>query len=97
MAGNLTSSPKKGKDRISLQEEVLQTLFDFSDRSEEAPKITRRVRLVKRSKAFGKPVVEFSNNATREREPSTAEPQVVTKGANSNIFAAQYLRAYVHS
>ncbi|XP_043810619.1 putative nuclear RNA export factor SDE5 [Manihot esculenta] len=79
MAGNLTSSPKKGKDRISLQEEVLQTLFDFSDRSEEAPKITRRVRLVKRSKAFGKPVVECSNNATREREPSTAKPQVVTK------------------
>ncbi|KAF2286008.1 hypothetical protein GH714_009633 [Hevea brasiliensis] len=88
MVGNLTGSPKKEKDRIGLQKEVLQALFDFSDRSEEAPKITCRVRVVKRSKAFGKLVVECPKDATREHKPSTAEPQVVTgKGANSNLCA----------
>ncbi|XP_058001453.1 putative nuclear RNA export factor SDE5 isoform X2 [Hevea brasiliensis] len=95
MVGNLTGSPKKEKDRIGLQKEVLQALFDFSDRSEEAPKITCQVRVVKRSKAFGKLVVECPKDATREHKPSTAEPQVVTGKDEEDDNSYEVLRIAV--
>ncbi|KAF2286016.1 hypothetical protein GH714_009710 [Hevea brasiliensis] len=65
------------QESVPLHQQVQQ--LDSAQRSEEAPKITCRVRVVKRSKAFGKLVVECPKDATREHKPSTAEPQVVTR------------------
>ena len=58
MIRNSKRSPRRNKDRETLEKEVLEALFRVPERSEEAPKRTRVVRVVGRSKAFGELVAE---------------------------------------
>ncbi|EEF33812.1 ATP binding protein, putative [Ricinus communis] len=79
MERTLTGSTETEKNRIGLQKEVLQTLFDFPGRSEEAPKRTRLVRAVKKPKVFSKLVFEPPEDATRQDKHSAAESQAVNR------------------
>ncbi|XWS09969.1 hypothetical protein CRYUN_Cryun39dG0035600 [Craigia yunnanensis] len=58
MIRNPKGSPRRNKDRLTLEKEVLEALFTVPERSEEAPKRTRVVRVVRRSRAFGELVTE---------------------------------------
>ena len=50
---------KKEKDKYDLQREILGSLFTAPERAQEKPKRTiPRNRVVSRSSAFGRPVVE---------------------------------------
>ncbi|XWS27990.1 hypothetical protein CRYUN_Cryun25bG0027600 [Craigia yunnanensis] len=58
MIRNSKRSQRRNKDRTTLEKEVLEALFRVPERSEEAPKRTRVVRVVRRSRAFGELVAE---------------------------------------
>ncbi|XVE80162.1 hypothetical protein DITRI_Ditri14bG0117500 [Diplodiscus trichospermus] len=64
-ATSMIRNPKRFpncKDRATLGKEVLEALFRVPERSEEASKTTRVVRVVRRSRAFGKLVSEPPND-----------------------------------
>lgn len=76
MTKKLTVSPKKEKERLVLQKEVLEALFTVPERSEEVPK---RIHPVRRLRPFGKPVVgTFTDTATKHKI-ATVRPIEVTK------------------
>ncbi|XP_048234823.1 LOW QUALITY PROTEIN: putative nuclear RNA export factor SDE5 [Ricinus communis] len=97
MERTLTGSTETEKNRIGLQKEVLQTLFDFPGRSEEAPKRTRLVRAVKKPKVFSKLVFEPPEDATRQDKHSAAESQAVNREdkAEDNDDSYEVLRTAV--
>ena len=76
MTKNVTESPKKDKDRLALQKEVLEALFTVPERCEEVPK---RILPVRRSRAFGKPVVETFTDTAIMHKIATVQPIEVTR------------------
>lgn len=79
MRKHLTESPKRDKDRIALQKEVLEALFSVPERSEEAPKRRHREREVRRSRPFDKLVVEPMTDTAIEHKIVSAKPLEVTR------------------
>ncbi|RQO85971.1 hypothetical protein POPTR_001G401900v4 [Populus trichocarpa] len=75
---NLTGSLKREHNRVSLEREILQSLFDLPERSEEAPKKTRLVRQAR--SVFGKPAVTPHKDTAKEHKPSAAKPLADTRG-----------------
>ncbi|CAK7327601.1 unnamed protein product [Dovyalis caffra] len=73
---NFTDSQKREHRRAGLEREILQSLFDLPDRSEEGPK----KRIVRRSNAFGKPVVAPLKDTAKEHKPSVAKPLADIRG-----------------
>ncbi|KAA8523881.1 hypothetical protein F0562_010304 [Nyssa sinensis] len=70
------SMTRNENDRYALQKEVLESLFNVPERLEEAPKRTRPVKEVRRSRASGQVVVEPLKDTTTEYKAATAKPQV---------------------
>ncbi|XP_022717090.1 putative nuclear RNA export factor SDE5 isoform X2 [Durio zibethinus] len=58
MIRNPKRSSRRNKDRVTMEKEVLEALFTVPERSEEVPKRNGAVRVVGRSRAFGKLVTE---------------------------------------
>lgn len=83
---NLTGSLKREHNRVSLEREILQSLFDLPERSEEAPKKTRLVRQAR--SVFGKPAVTPHKDTAKEHNPSAAKPLADTRGGSHCIFYA---------
>ncbi|KAJ4836175.1 hypothetical protein Tsubulata_004994 [Turnera subulata] len=67
---------KKEKDRVGLQREILQSLFDVPERVEETPKKPFPQRLPRTSRRFVKPVFEHSKEPIEEHKPSAEEPRL---------------------
>ncbi|OMP04662.1 hypothetical protein COLO4_09422 [Corchorus olitorius] len=78
---NPTRSPTKKQNKIALEKEVLKALFSVPERPEETPKRTRLVRVVRRSKAYGKLVAEPLKDADISLTSPIAELQKVSKDA----------------
>ncbi|OMO80319.1 hypothetical protein CCACVL1_13038 [Corchorus capsularis] len=76
-----TRSPIKKQNKIALEKEVLEALFSVPERPEETPKRTRLVRVVRRSKAYGKLVAEPLKDADISLTSPIAELQKVSKDA----------------
>lgn len=87
MRKHLTESPKRGKDRFALQKEVLEALFSVPERSEEAPKRRHQTREVRRSRPFGKLVVEPLTDTAIEHKIVTAKPlEVAGVGMKFDLY-----------
>ncbi|KAM3696757.1 hypothetical protein ACB098_06G063600 [Castanea mollissima] len=92
MTKKLTVSPKKDKERLVLQKEVLEALFTVPERSEEVPK---RIHPVRRLRPFGKPVVgTFTDTATKHKI-ATVRPIEVTKDDEDDENSYEVLRKAV--
>ncbi|GMY31772.1 putative nuclear RNA export factor SDE5 [Fagus crenata] len=83
---------KKDKDRLALQKEVLEALFTVPERCEEVPK---RIVPVRRSRAFGKPVVETFTDTATMHKIATVQPIEVTRDDEDDENSYEVLRKAV--
>ncbi|XVF18889.1 hypothetical protein REPUB_Repub11eG0062300 [Reevesia pubescens] len=79
MITNPKKSLRRNKDRVALEKEVLEALFTVPERSEEAPKRTRLVRVVRKSRAFGELVTEPLKDTDSSLTTSVVELLKVSK------------------
>ncbi|KAL5802828.1 hypothetical protein ACOSQ4_031133 [Xanthoceras sorbifolium] len=75
MRKNLTELPTSDRDRIGLQQEILESLFVVPERSEEATKRKIIVRPARRSRTFGKVVAQPYKDTTKKNKTVSAEAQ----------------------
>ncbi|XP_059662626.1 putative nuclear RNA export factor SDE5 isoform X2 [Cornus florida] len=73
---NDLESPKRDKNRYDLQREILEALFTVPERVEKAPRLTRNVKEVRRSRAFGQVVVQPFKDDTTEHIIANPEPHI---------------------
>ncbi|XP_017980244.1 PREDICTED: putative nuclear RNA export factor SDE5 isoform X2 [Theobroma cacao] len=74
-----TRSPRRNKDRLALEKEILESLFSVPERSEEASKRTRLVRVVRRSRAFGELVTEPLKDTDTSLTTNAVDLQKISK------------------
>ncbi|XP_021288199.1 putative nuclear RNA export factor SDE5 isoform X2 [Herrania umbratica] len=79
MIRNPTGSPRRKKDRLALEKEILESLFSVPERSEEASKRTHLVRVVRRSRAFGELVTEPLKDTDTSLTTTAVELQKISK------------------
>ncbi|XP_057512220.1 putative nuclear RNA export factor SDE5 isoform X1 [Actinidia eriantha] len=88
-------APKSDKDRYNLQREVLEALFSVPERSEDASERTRPLKEVRKSRGFGRVVVEPLTDTTTVPETVIAEFRAIENENEENDDSYHVLRKAV--